>query len=89
MAVPLVIQCGDHRYAPYSLVCIHLRDGQSNDWCPVEVTDSREVESDWVCESCRDLHRQNIDITNHLQIVCINCLREMWESLEINPLSQS
>lgn len=73
---PLVIECGDHSYAPYSFVCQHLIDTPVMDWHPVEVDDGREVEYDWVCAECLQKHESGVQLEEVIP-VCINCVRRL------------
>lgn len=68
-----LIQCGDHSYAPWSIVCVHLIGG-ATDWCPVP-SDHPEVDHDWHCSQCRD-QCPDVDIDD-LQAICIHCVREL------------
>lgn len=68
-----LIQCGDHQWAPWSIVCKHLVSGESADWCPVAAEEDGEVEHDWLCPSCLANH-PNHDVDD-LKAICIHCVR--------------
>jgi len=70
-----LIQCGDHSFAPWCCVCVHLLDGSAKQWCPVPIGDEGEVESDWVCPDC--LTRCPDLEPNDLRAVCMHCLRRL------------
>ena len=76
-----MLKCGDHKYAPGGIVCVHLINGTSSEWCPVsdldEWADRTEIENDWLCPACaaKWWHLQIEDI----RCVCIHCIREMRE----------
>jgi hypothetical protein len=77
MAVPLVILCGDHSYAPWAIVCIHLINDPSNQWCKIEVVDGREVDGDWVCPDCYDKHQAGDDPVDQLVPLCMHCVNHL------------
>jgi hypothetical protein len=74
--VSKLIRCGDHSYAQWCCICIHLFDGSSHEWCPVPTGDNAsEVENDWVCPEC--LARfEDLDVDD-LRCVCIHCARQL------------
>ncbi len=77
MSLPLLVECGDHSYSPYSFICQHLLDNPSLEWNPMEVGDGREVEYDWICPDCLDRHLQGENLGETLQTVCIGCVRRI------------
>ncbi len=46
------IKCGDPKYAPSGLICVHLANGESAVWCPVSDLDKCAeriaIENDWL-----------------------------------------
>jgi hypothetical protein len=80
--VPKLIQCGDHKWAPWAIICCHLMDNpEDHEWCPIEVNDGREVDNDYVCPECFEAHFEQgepHDI-DKLRAVCIHCLRHLHE----------
>lgn len=84
----LLIECGDHSYAPWSIVCVHLIDGTSREWKLIEVDDGREVDGDWVCPDCHEKHMAGNDDINFLRPICMHCvrtIRKKWNIHEYNP----
>ncbi len=79
MSTPKVIDCDAHGLSPWSVVCVHLMDGESTDWRPIEVDDGREVESDWTCPECEAAHRSGRDDVSKLLPVCMHCARTARE----------
>lgn len=75
-----LIQCGDHKMAPWSVVCIHLIQSESNEWIPIEST-SPEVDYDWTCPECVPEPNKEINIEN-LRPVCIHCVRKLRKELD-------
>lgn len=77
-----LIQCSDHKWAPWSIVCIHLVNG-STDWNPVPNNDSPEVDYDWLCNECRsklpDLEADG------LKAICIHCVRLLQIRAGVDP----
>ena len=74
---PLIIECSDHSYAPYSFLCRHLIDNPNQNWVPMDVDDGREVEHDWVCPECVERFDAGDDLIEVLTPVCINCVRRL------------
>jgi len=76
---PNLIECGDHSFAPWSIVCTHLMYGQSRTWQSLD-SDNPEVDHDWLCPECMEQfiaeadNDQEHDLTN-LRPVCIHCVR--------------
>ena len=68
-----LIQCADHKWAPWSIVCIHLVDG-GTDWNPVP-NEMPEVDYDWLCDVCRNKY-PDVDVDD-LKSICIHCVREL------------
>ena len=87
-----LIQCGDHLWAPYSIVCIHLLTGKSREWelIPIAEDDGREIDGDWLCPDCMNLLDEISDTgrqyTDHemdnLRPVCIHCCRKLRKKFD-------
>ena len=88
MTVPLVIQCGDHNYAPYSFVCRHLIENPLQEWIPIDIAedDGREVDNDWVCEECdkNEIWTKHEEAVEALRIICIHCIKIIRSNPENN-----
>jgi hypothetical protein len=69
-----LIQCGDHKWAPWSLVCVHLVNRESHEWCPVPNPDP-EVDHDWLCPQCFEKY-PDVDV-EVVRCICIHCVREL------------
>jgi len=69
-----LIQCADHKWAPWSLACVHLVNG-APDWTAVPNDDSPEVDLDWLCIECHRKHPE-VDVDD-LRAICIHCVREL------------
>jgi hypothetical protein len=72
--VPKLIQCGDHKLAPWSVVCIHLLNGSSEDWQRLPGEDGNQ--DDWLCPVCAAKGAEHVPV-EELKAVCIHCVREM------------
>ncbi len=73
-----LIQCGDHKFAPWSVVCIHLIEGTSKEWTPVQVEGGTEVENDWMCPDCvSKMEAGDTDMVPLLRPICIHCVRKL------------
>ena len=81
MTTPLLIECGDHKMAPYSFLCGHLITGQSRHWCFVGVDDGREVAGDWICPKCFGLYRAGKLSGDELRPVCMHCVKSIIANL--------
>ena len=82
MSLPKLIQCGDHRFAPWAATCVHVMERTATDVVPVRCEEGSEVEYDWLCPQCfRKYYLFNEDTwdVDDLCIVCIHCLREIME----------
>jgi hypothetical protein len=71
---PKLIQCGDHKMAPWSVVCIHLLDGISEEWLRQPGEDGDQ--DDWLCPSCAAKGAEQVPV-EELKAVCIHCVREL------------
>ncbi len=81
---PKLIQCGDHSWAPYSIICVHLMTGESHEWIKLD-SDHPEVEYDFVCPSCDEWHADEQlteDQLNLLKVVCIHCIRQLRQRFD-------
>jgi len=76
MSVPNLIQCRDHYWSPWAIVCIHIIKQTATEVVPIP-EDEGEVENHWVCAECAEKdHSENI---SNLRPVCIHCLRKIME----------
>lgn len=69
-----LIRCGDHQWAPWCVVCVHLATGTSHQWQRVEGTDNNQ--DDWVCRECLAKGLDTLT-ADDLKAICIHCVREM------------
>jgi len=81
MAKTDLIQCGDHSWAPWSVVCVHLCSGTSREWIGIP-SNSPEVDFDWVCPECEP-HIEKPDLEK-LKAVCIHCVRKLRRRFDPN-----
>lgn len=70
--VPKLIQCGDHQWAPWCVVCVHLATGASHQWERIAGEDGNQ--DDWVCPACLAKMPDDIIVEN-LKAICIHCVR--------------
>lgn len=75
--IPLIIECGDHSFAPFSFLCNHLCDSPDQTWVAMKVEDGREVENDWLCEECAERFEAGDELEEVLVPVCIGCVRRL------------
>jgi hypothetical protein len=76
-----LIQCADHKWAPWSVVCVHLINGET-DWNPVP-NEMPEVDYDWLCTDCRSKH-PDLELDD-LKAICIHCVRELQARAGVDP----
>ena len=78
---PNLIQCADHTWAPWAIICIHLMERpETTEWLPIENDDDREVDFDYICRACaerRDRLGSYDKMIEFLRPVCIHCLRDL------------
>lgn len=78
-----LIQCGDHSWAPWSIVCVHLMEGTSHEWIPIP-SDFPEVDFDWACPACNPNDPETVFNLDNLRPVCIHCVRRYRRKLDPN-----
>ena len=86
MANHNLIQCADHKWAPWSIICTHLMDGSSRVWLPLE-SSLPEVDHDWMCPVCIEGHDEEASAddsdTQHLHAICIHCVRSLRKRYDL------
>jgi len=76
-----LIECGDHQWSPWSIVCVHLMEQTSKDWVPID-SNFPEVDHDWVCPECeKKMMEPEID---DLRCICIHCVRILRREHDTN-----
>lgn len=75
--VPKVIECANHQFAPWAVLCIHLIENPKLQWISVEVDDGREVENDYICAECYKQHMSGNDPVDDIRPICIHCVRKL------------
>ncbi len=73
-----LIRCGDQKYAPAVIVCVHLFNGESRKWCQIS-TPGQEVD-DWLCPEC--LARIYTLGVEDVRSICMHCARKLRASGE-------
>jgi hypothetical protein len=68
-----LIRCGDHKLAPWSIVCVHLLDGSSMDWNAVPQEEEAEMD-DYFCNAC--MEGDDIPL-EEMRAICIHCVRNI------------
>jgi len=75
---PKLIQCGDHSWAPWCIVCVHLASGESHQWEAIpKVDEISEAEFDWLCPACK--WRFDELGADDFKAICIHCVRAMQQ----------
>ena len=84
-----LIQCGRHgMWAPWSIVCVHLMEGQSRQWQAVP-SNAPEVDFDWLCPSCLEKHNRGQDVLDLSKAVCMHCVRVLRKRYDPNYQEES
>jgi len=83
-----LIQCGDHAWAPWSIVCTHLMDGTSREWEELN-SNNPEVDFDWLCPECNKIFQSQMEADRdvsleHLKAICIHCVRDLRSKFDSN-----
>lgn len=75
-----LIQCGNHSWAPWSAVCIHLMDGSANTAVGLH-SNNEEVLYDWICSDCFEKFsvgdKTDEFLMDNLRAVCMHCTRKL------------
>lgn len=82
MSCPKLIECGDHRLAPWATTCSHIMLGTATDVVPIRCEEGSEIEHDWLCPQCFRkyyLDNRNAFDVDDLRAVCIHGLREVMK----------
>lgn len=76
-----LIQCADHKWSPWSIVCVHLVHGQSREWIGLP-SNFPEVDCDWVCPECEaEIEKPDL---KKLMAICIHCVRKLRKKFDPN-----
>ena len=78
-----LIECADHKLAPWSIVCVQLVEGRSRNWISLP-SNNPEVEFDWVCPECEQMLKKTDtppDL-NKLKAICIHCVRLLRKNFD-------
>lgn len=82
---PSLIECGNHEFAPWSILCVHLSQNGSSQWNSIPIGDSSlEVENDWLCDGCMELYNSLTpetegELISVLRPVCMHCVHRLQE----------
>lgn len=75
--LPKLIKCGDHSFAPWGTVCVHICEGTATDVGPVP--QELGSETDWLCNDCwREAFAGTLGVDD-IRAVCIHCLRKIMK----------
>jgi hypothetical protein len=75
MAMKDLVLCGDHQWAPASVVCVHLARGESREW--IKVLGVPGCDDDWLCPACWDrIDEIGVD---DVVTLCMHCSRQLRE----------
>jgi hypothetical protein len=81
--VRTMVRCGDHKWAPARVVCVHPANGTSTDWRPVNEVDRAKggrgfgprCEHDYLCPACAErFPHLSVD---DLATLCMHCVRKL------------
>lgn len=74
-----LIECGDHKYAPWCLVCIHILNGMTQECVRVPTTEDGQ-QDDWLCPDCFQRGPDGLGFDD-VHCVCIHCARKLVECM--------
>ena len=74
-----LIQCGDDGFAPAVILCVHLANGISNEWCAVPSGDP-EVDYDWLCPDC--FKQKDTISVDDIRAVCMHCATRLRQNAQ-------
>lgn len=79
-----LIQCGDHSWAPWSIVCTHVLNRTAAKVYALPKLPPGESEFDYVCMSCAEEVEQDGDAINidNLRPVCMHCVTRVLAPYE-------
>ncbi len=69
-----LIQCSDHKWAPFCIVCNHIFNATAKECFRLSGEGSRQ--DDWLCPDCFRKGPHNLKETD-LHAVCIHCARKL------------
>lgn len=80
-----LIQCADHQFAPWHIMCKHLfLPLPADQWVKIELRDDdgREVDGDWICKDCDARLQTPQDFEKLMQAdllaaVCMHCCNDL------------
>lgn len=78
-----LIRCSEDGLVPWSIVCIHLVEGRSRKWEPLD-SSNPEVDHDWLCPECMKQHEMEQDDIENLRPVCIHCVVKLRRKFDPN-----
>jgi hypothetical protein len=75
-----LIQCGDHSFAPWSIMCVHVMEHTAEKAVAVDKDDPLdENEYDWICPDCYKecfLRDEDDEVPlDNLRAVCMHCAK--------------
>jgi hypothetical protein len=79
-----LIRCADGRWAPACILCVHLCDGQSDQWVQLPQPDGGEV-FDYLCPECFEKGPDALELDD-LRSCCFHCANRLIEERGITPI---
>ena len=73
-----LIKCGDHKWAPMSIVCRHIIRGMADEYVRLPALPGEQ--DDFVCPACFALGPDGLE-ADDLLAVCIHCARQLTAGL--------
>lgn len=77
-----LIECGNHQFAPWHIICRHLMSGQSREWLTLP-SNNPELDYDYLCPECMIEHEQGSHDISNLAAVCMHCVKDLRTQFNI------
>ena len=80
--VPQLIECTDHNFAPWCLICTHLVFQESKIAVVLPNDHIQEVDYDWLCPECFEIFQEEgaDPLMDVMKCVCMHCANHLLEN---------
>lgn len=73
---PRFIECADHKFRRWSIVCIHLINGECHDWREVDQEGDDEM-INWLCPTCVKRVNEGDHRIDDMRPCCVICVLKL------------
>jgi len=74
-----LIRCGDHKYAPWCVVCVHVLNGTTQECVRVPMGEGEQ--DDWLCPECFKKGPDGLGLGD-IRCVCIHCAQRLVKDMK-------